>query len=181
MQADEAGGGFQAREPVQGSGDADRAPGIGAQRGWRQPSSDSHAGAAGGAARNAMRFQVPRVPGRPEARIGAPAAEREFDHVGLAEDDHAGREKPFDDGRRRHTSPPYPGSRAPGRDEALDIEQVLQRNRQPMKRRQRKAGLPLAIRRFGHGHGLLLVNGDVRVQLAVQFGDTRKIEPGQLG
>ena len=100
VQADEPVRRLEAGEAAQRRGNAHRAAGVRADRRGREAGRDRDRRAARRAARDAMRRQVPRIPRRAHRLVAAPAAERELDHVRLAERNHAGGDQP-----RRRTSP----------------------------------------------------------------------------
>lgn len=103
-----------------------------------------------------MSSRIPRVVRRPIVAVLADAAEREFDHKGLAHDDAQ-----LTTQRRDQRPVPFPwiGRQALARPGEAGIsaggEQVLDRDRQPLERTGRYPGGECSIGRLGHGSGLL--------------------------
>ncbi len=106
---------------------ADRAAGVGADRTRSQASRHGGGRSAGGPARDAI-----EVPGVADVAVGGVLvrrAHRELVHVGLAEDPGAAVEQPLDRGRRVGRDVALEDPRAGGRREAVDAEDVLDRDR----------------------------------------------------
>ena len=162
-------------EAAKRRGNANRASCVGADRGGRESARHRNRRAAARAAGDAMRARVPRIPRRAHRLVAAPAAERKFDHVRLAERNHAGREQTIDGGRgfRRDASVPRLGAR--GRHAALDVQQVLERDRQAVQRTAGEASLALQVGRAARRRErLVAVDLDVRVQASVERVSARR-------
>src|SRR6185437_6163153 len=80
-----------------------------------------------------MRICVPRVPWRTEMLVGAPAAIGELNGVGLAEIDHARRHQLAHQRGGVWSDSATPCSRPAHGDLALDLHEVLDRDRNAMK------------------------------------------------
>ncbi len=137
---DPADGDLQAGQPAERGRQAHRAAGVGADAPRCHPCRHRDAGAAARAAGGAGGLQVPGVPGGAEVRVGAPAAIGELHRVGLADDDHPLRDQAPGDGGGAGGEPGPVGGRAAHGDAALDVDQVLQRDRHPVERPDRVAG-----------------------------------------
>ena len=115
--------------------------------------------------------EIPRVPRRAEMLVGAPAAHREFDRVGLAEHDHALREKAARQGRGGRRAAVAPHHRAAGRDAALDVDQVFERDRHAVQRSDRMAGADRLVGGLGGEPRVVGIDVDKGVQLRIVRGD----------
>ena len=124
---DRAVGGLHPDDAAERGGLADRSAGVGAERAGREPARDDGGRPAGGAAGDAR--TVPGIADVAVGRVLVRRAHRELVHVGLAEDAGTGGEEPLDGGRGvgRHIALEDP--RAGGRGQALDAEDVLDRDR----------------------------------------------------
>ena len=171
VQADAPERDLETDQSVERRRDAHRAAGVAADTGRREARGDRHAGAARRAARRAMGLEVPGIPRRAHQRVGAPAAERELDHVQLAEREHAGGRQPLDRVRGLGRDPLLPHLRAAGADAALDVAQVLVGHRQAVQRPERKAAGARGVGRVGHRSRFLGVDLGEGVQLLVRLLD----------
>ncbi len=117
---------------------------------------------------------VPRIPRRAHRLVASPAAEREFDHVRLAERDHSGGREAFDRRRRVIGDPAEPALRAGGGLPAFDVEEVLQRDRQPCERTGRGPGPALPVGRVGRRERVVAIDLDERVQMGIERVDARE-------
>ena len=90
VEADAAVGGLQSGDAAQRRRNADRSTRVRADRRRTEPAGDRDGGSARRATCDAMRLRIPGIPRRAHRPVASPAAEREFDHVRLAERDHAG-------------------------------------------------------------------------------------------
>ena len=128
---DRAVGRFQADDPAQRRGLADRAAGVGAERPRRQPGGDRRGAAARGAAGDAR--AVPGVEHRAVGGVLVGGAHRELVLVGLPEQARAGRGQARDGGGgvRRQVALEDLRPRLAGH--ALGAEQVLHRQRHPVQ------------------------------------------------
>ena len=99
--------------------------------------------------------------------VGAPAAHRELDRVGLAEDDHAGRDQPpcqRGGGRRAAVAPHH---RAAGRDPPFEIDQILQRDQHTVQRPDHMARPDRLVGGFGGEPRVIGIDIDKGVQLRI--------------
>ena len=126
-----------------GGGNADRAAGIGADRGERHAGRDADRRSA---ARSAWRSRrIVRVARRPERRVLVGRAERELVQVGLADEHRAGLRRCAIAGASRLRDMAVAHARRGGRRRAADVEQILDRDRHAVQRSAVVAGGELAI------------------------------------
>ena len=165
---------FSPLRPHQDGRQPHRAAGIGADRPGRETGGDRDAGTAARPSGRAMRLQIPRVPRRAEMLVGAPAAHRELDRVGLPQYDHALREKAAGQGGGRRRAAVAPRHRAAGRDAALDVDQVFERDRHAVQRPDRMAGADRLVGRLGGETGVVGIDIDKGVQFRIVRRDARQ-------
>src|SRR5262249_25283898 len=106
-------------------------------------------------------------PWRAHRLVAAPSAEREFDHVGLAERDHARRHETSHRGCRVVGYAPAPALGTGGRLAAGALQQILSRDGQAMERAAEASGATLSVERFGLRKRVVAPHLDEGVQLAV--------------
>ena len=103
--------------------------------------------------------------------VGAPAAHRELDRMGLAEDDHPLGDQPPRQRRRHRRAAVAPYHRAAGRHPPFEVDQILQRDRHAMQRPDRVARADRLVGRLGGEPSIVAVNIDKRVQFGIVRGD----------
>ena len=144
--------------------DADRAADVGADLEAREPGRPT--AAADRPTNRRARGRVPRVVRRAEDLVVGLQVARPARHVGLAEHDRAGRLQ-LRDGRRvggGHVVGQL--DRAAGRADALDLDGVLDRDRQAVERPERVAARSRLVGRGGRVASALDVERDDRVELS---------------
>jgi hypothetical protein len=103
--------------------------------------------------------------------VGAPAAHRELNGVRLADHDQP-RSDQAPGQRGCHSRPPViPDQRAAGCHPPLDLDQILERDRYPVKRPDRMPRADRLVGRLGGKPGRLGVNLDKGVQLGLPCAD----------
>jgi hypothetical protein len=144
--AEQATRGFQPDDAVQACRHAARTGGVGTQREADEAEGHRHRRPRTGSARHVL--GVDRVAHCTVRRAGAYQASRELVEVGLADQDRAGRQQPFDHGRRGRR---FVGERrACGRGgHAGHVDVVLHGERDAQQRQARQRG-----RAFGGQHGI---------------------------
>ncbi len=152
-----------------GTGLADRAAGVGAERQRRLVRRDGGGAATAGPAGDAG--EVPRVVGRAEGAVLGGGAHRELVHVGLAEDRQAVAAEPRDDRGvvRRH--PAVEDPRAAGGRQATGGEHVLDRDRDAVQGAPGLARLAPAVGLLGGAQRSLGVDVQEGMDGAVHLGD----------
>jgi hypothetical protein len=124
---------------------------------------------------NPMHGEIPRIPRRAQLRVDAPSAERELDHLRLAEDHHAGGKQPRDRGGGLGAAPVAPQRRSDPRQAAVHLQQVLQRDRQPVERPERHAARAPRVGRARQVARQLGLDRHERIEPAVGALDAREI------
>ena len=165
---------LEAEDAATGGGNPDRAASVGAVGERHEPRRERRRGPSAGAAGRALR--VPGVPGvAVELRLGE-RDRAELRGVRLAEDDEAGVAQPADD--RGVEVGDVVGERATRvrRSDAFRRGQVLDRNRDAVKRASvvRGIGSPRVSERPPRR------DGDERVQLGIEPLDSLEVELGEL-
>ncbi len=143
-------GGLEADEAAERRGNADRAAGVGGERRMRHAFGDRHRRARRRTARDASGRAVVRSERRAVVGIEADAGERELGHVGAADEDGARGAQPCHRGCvacggrciGEHAGPR--GGGLPG-----DVEEVLDRHRYAVERRDRPPGAAACVGCFG--------------------------------
>ncbi len=166
VEAHESVGRLEPRESAERRGNPDRSAGVRTDGRRGETGGHRDRGSARRPAGDAMRGGIPRVPWRTHRLIAPPAAERELDHVRLAERNHPGGEEARDRGRRGVGDASEPAFRACGGLLPADVQQVLERNRQPVERSADPSVAPFAIQRVGLRERVVAPDVDEGVQLA---------------
>ena len=174
VRRDAADGHLQPDDPAEGCRQAHRPAGVGADRHGRERGGDRHARAAGRAARRPVDAEVPGIPRRAELRVGPVPAHRELDRVGLAEHDHARLDEAPRQGRGHRRDTAGPRLRPAGGDSALELHQVLQRDRDAVEWPDAVARAQGALRALGREPRLVRVDGHERVERGVTGRDPRE-------
>jgi hypothetical protein len=170
--ADPPVGRLQPRDAADRRRAADRAAGIGADRGRHEPRRHRRAGAARRAARQMA--GVPRVERRRPRQIPAGAAQREFPGRELAHHDAAGRFQPGDDLGVGGGDMILAQLGMAGGQNALGLDDVLEGIRNTVHRAAAGARHQLALGRLRLGQRRLLGQPQKTVQLLVMRGDARE-------
>ena len=122
--------------------DPHRATSVSADRPGCHASGDGDTRARRRAAWRAMRAWIPWVPRRPKVLVGAPAAVRELDGVGLAEIDHARRHQLTHQRGLVRRDPVVLGGGATHCNFAFDLNEVLDRDRDTVEGPNSMTGAP---------------------------------------
>ncbi len=162
-----------ADDAVEGCRNAAGTAGVGTQRRMRHGIEHGNGGAGGRATRHMADLALPRAFGRAVMRIGADARIGEFDHVGAADHHEAGAAQTRDGGRvgigRRGI---VQRARTGAGHLTLDVEQVLDGDRNAGEARRRGIGLAQRVHGIGGGQCRILVDMDEgALALAVRIGD----------
>ena len=150
-----------------------RSAGIRADSPRRHARRDRDARAATRPAGHPMRAEVPRIPWRAHMLVRAPAAEREFHRMRLAEHDHAGLHDAPRERRGAARPPRRPRFRAAGRDAALKLDKVLECDRHAMQRPHRMARTDRFVSSFRRQPRILEIGLDEGMKLRVVRFDLR--------
>jgi hypothetical protein len=100
--------------------------------------------------------------------------------MGLADDDHAGRDQPAGQRRRARRPPLAPARRAAGDEAAVQFDQVFQRDRNAVQRPDRVAGADRLVGRLGGEPGVVGIDLDEAVEPRLQRRDAREASRGQI-
>ncbi len=156
---------------------ADRAAGIGSQRGRGLAGGDAGGAGAGGSAGHGV--EVPGVLHRPVGAVFVGAAHGELVHVQLADDHRAALLQPGHGGAVVGRHEALKDLRGAGGTDPLGAEDVLKRHGNAGQQ-VGLAGGAFLIRGLGGGQGLLFAYGDEGVDLLVGGGNALEAGLGQL-
>src|SRR5262245_55674257 len=119
-----------------------------------------------------MNGAVPGIPWCAQMLVGAPAAEGELHRVGLAEDDHAGADELLSQRGGDGRTTAAPNRAATGRDAPLELDEVLECDRDTVQRPDRVSSTNGPVGGFRSQPRLLVIDLDKGVKFAVEACDS---------